>query len=357
MTDTRDGDTSSLENEPSSASSTADGEDRAPTARPRRAFAALSDFFDSDFARLAGAGFLISLAAVLAMSLLSLLIGVLDTSSRAAAAIQAATSLATVMVAVSLVAVLMAKVDNVVVRGVGILLIGALIVPTTDLVRFWLLASGSDRNIADFYPEAESGGTKIGGDGTLALRVLIELEERGVVRDFAEREFAVVREAIAAYDIQQTHEAVVGNGALPLLIAVRDGEVGTWIMRDNADSRFREAMTYLRRQGLISFPYDAYADAKTTLRGNAVAAFEGYRFPRPADAVEGLPGGHGGPFDVFDAPDTADPAPAAPAGGSAGWPGWIGLSQPADSAVTPIALVPGADAPQRETGSVRADGY
>lgn len=178
------------------------------------------------------------------------------------------------LAAVGLVITLIGKAQNVFVTAFGIFLIGALIVPSHDIVRFALLASGSDRDYNDGLFTARAGADLEGRSSDVAAKILNELEQYSLVRDPLEvedRKFAIeiIQEEIRKEREITLLEQVRGRGALAALEGLAADPPGT-VYKYSKDEKFIDDLRYLRSEGLIRFAYDNVDAVGLTGLGRAV---------------------------------------------------------------------------------------
>ncbi len=205
------------------------------------------------------------------------------------------TELMLTLVATSLVIAIIGRAQSPFVLAFGIFLIGALIVPSSDIVRFALVASGSGRDLS-FLEEVSSGsGADLSGRSTdVASKIITELERFGFVQNVSDvdrRKLAtnIVAEEIRDERVLTLFEQVRVRGALETLGATNDGDLlDEWILRYEEEPKFLDDLRFLRSEDLVSFVFDDLQTIKTTELGKAVldradTAAEELRLDQPTE--------------------------------------------------------------------------
>ncbi|NVO29291.1 hypothetical protein HJ526_17865 [Donghicola sp. C2-DW-16] len=230
---------------------------------------------------LMAAGILIFLVAGLLSLVFFTITGITDTPLPDWARIKSM-EVFSMVASVGVVVAIVAKADHAFVKVFGILLIGALIVPTKDMVALAQLASGQkarmemeehryndgaefEARISDLsnkiVTKLQESSSKPGDDN--AARILNNIDP--VVRAQA---VLAVADAIST-DRKVTHlERARLGGYLPLLMSfgTPDG-FREYYFRHNSDPDFLEDLMTLRRHELVSFSYSDFSSADVTYLG------------------------------------------------------------------------------------------
>ncbi len=187
--------------------------------------------------------------------------------------------------AVGIVVAIIAKTDNAFVIIFGILLIGALIVPTKDMVSLALLASGQDATYEDGEREYSDGAEFKGRITDLSNKIISRLQEASrepnntsaerVLDELtpSERGQAVLAVERAISDerkLSHLERARLG-GYLPLLLSFEEEDgFQEYYFRHSRENDFVEDLVNLRRQELVSFSYSDFAGAQVTYLGKEI---------------------------------------------------------------------------------------
>ena len=153
------------------------------------------------------------------------------------------------------------------------LIIGAFIVPTEDLIRFALIATGSDRPMEDLYHRGESGSKSSNmidrQDTRLRLAAYfdgldIHSPNRRLLLDgtlcFMENE-----------EIRNAAERANIMNVAGLMQKISQADSPAEISNDYSDeANFRQDMEFLRSEGLIDYQYNDYASVSLTYLGGYV---------------------------------------------------------------------------------------
>jgi hypothetical protein len=177
------------------------------------------------------------------------------------------------LAATGLVVAIVGRAQNPFVLAFGILLIGALIVPSNDIVRFALIASGSDQNYGSFLQSARSGADLEGRSTDVASKILTELGHAGFMETLepARRKQAIriVEDEVRKERVITLLEQVRARGALDTLRAMTDNIKG-WVYKYGKEEKFIEDLRYLRSEDLVSFAYDDLDTIAITSLGQTV---------------------------------------------------------------------------------------
>ena len=191
--------------------------------------------------------------------------------------------------AVGVIVSVVAMTRNAFVITFGILLIGALIVPTKDMVSFARIAMGRDANNDRFVAQLNDGSELRGRDSDLADSILSKLEDTpprngptlpGQVLDTsplmeslsqADRKIAVRSIVLALREerMKTNLECVRCRGALNLLVALDLAHNGRapfaeYLYRFGAEPDFMEDIQTLRLQEMVSYSYGDISGAEIT---------------------------------------------------------------------------------------------
>ena len=186
------------------------------------------------------------------------------------------------LAASGLVVAIVGRANNPFVLAFGVFLIGALIVPSNDLVRFALIASGSEKRYQDFLEATSAGADLAGRSSDVASKILTELETNGLISlettENRKRAITIIEREIRNEREITLLEQVKAFGAFDALKAISDN-VDEWIYKYSDESRFLDDLRYLRSENLIAFPYDDYHSTEVTLLGQSVLRREFHRSP------------------------------------------------------------------------------
>ncbi len=192
--------------------------------------------------------------------------------------------------AVGVVVAIMSGSKNAFVLAFGILLIGALIVPTKDMVALALLASGRDFKSdkeerrfddgAEFKGRATDLANKIISELQNAPRVPRDLNAAPVLGPLSSPERG---QAILAVEKAINDDRRIGNldrarlaGSIPLLMSFadndRDGspDFQEYYFRFGTEPDFVDDLLNLRRQEMVQFSYSEFSNASITYYGKEV---------------------------------------------------------------------------------------
>jgi hypothetical protein len=216
------------------------------------------------------------------------------------------TELLLTLAATGLVVAIIARGQNVFVMVLGIFLIGALIVPSKDIVRFALIASGSDKDYESFFRSTQSGTDVKGRNSDVANKILNDLDSRGFILHLpnetddaniraARRKEAsqIIEDGVREERIITLLEQVRARGAFRTLRAAPTDFKG-WVYKYGREEKFIEDLRFLRAEGLINYAYDDLDTVAVTPLGYATLAMADgapLRQPGPDIYPEDLPGG------------------------------------------------------------------
>jgi hypothetical protein len=178
----------------------------------------------------------------------------------------------------ALVVAFISRAQNPLVLGVGILLIGALIVPSTDIVRFAIIVSGSDKRIQDFFVSTRTGKSQRNRDVDVARQITIQLKQDGLIQVSGEQEVRTVD--VIARELGRDRrlellDQIEKRGSLRILREIQADNNREWIYKYGNDEKFKDDLSYLRTEGVISYVYEDYDTIQLTSLGNDVLNLEG----------------------------------------------------------------------------------
>ncbi len=167
--------------------------------------------------------------------------------------------------AVALVLAALSGERNALVLVIGLLLVGALIVPTKDMMRFYLAATNSDRKINDFFSDAGSAPELRGRDRQLAATIIDSLDQAGALASEGYLRpdlYWIVEEDIAQERVITLLERTRAHNALEILRHIQANRVIQIGYRFAEEDQFASTLRFLRNASLISY----FADDLDTLR-------------------------------------------------------------------------------------------
>ena len=193
-----------------------------------------------------------------------------ERSSEAFRAVQLSLTLAATALVISLIA---KSSRNSFVIVFGLFLVGALIVPTNDIIRFALVASGSDRSISDFLISPRGGTTKPrdARSGDLAVLLFDDLLRSDYI-DVQQRSDIVrlISNRLASDQIGQALSEVKQRDAYDLLKAIESNEYLSFRYRHFQNQKFMDDLLYLHQEDIISIAYDDYDTVALTDFGRSM---------------------------------------------------------------------------------------
>lgn len=175
--------------------------------------------------------------------------------------------------AVALVLAALSGERNGLVVVIGLLLVGALIVPTKDMMRIYLAATNSERQLDDFYGDSGGGPELRGRDYQLASTIVDVLEQAGLVVEDSASDLSradmywLVEEEIVHERVTTLLERTRSRGALELLARIHAGQVAQASYRYGSDDRHISTIQFLRNASLISYIYDDLDSIEVTALG------------------------------------------------------------------------------------------
>lgn len=175
--------------------------------------------------------------------------------------------------ATGLIIALIGRAQNAFVLAFGIILIGALIVPSKDLVQIALIASGSDGEYESMSGSSSGGGDLAGRSTDVASKIILGLEEATLMtlNEAYQRKRAlrIITDAIREEQEITLLEQVVSRGALSALQNV-DENLQEWVYKYGQNEDFISDLRFLRSERLITYAYNDISSVEVTTLGHAV---------------------------------------------------------------------------------------
>ncbi|MEO0358954.1 MAG: hypothetical protein AAF386_11815, partial [Pseudomonadota bacterium] len=191
--------------------------------------------------------------------------------------------------AVGLVLAALSGEKNGLVVVIGLLLVGALIVPTKDMMRMYLAATNSNRNIQEFYGDNGGGPELRGRDPQLAATIVDVLHQAGALGDedsvMRADLYWLVEEEIVQERVTTLLERTRARGALEVLEKIQSNQILEISHRYGEDERHVSTLRFLRNASLITYTYDDLTDLDVTELGLRVlhqARIDGFSAQRLA---------------------------------------------------------------------------
>jgi hypothetical protein len=176
---------------------------------------------------------------------------------------------------------LLSRSASAIILVIGFLIIGALVVPTNDLIRFALIATGSEESYRDivFAPARFSGRkSQLDRSEDMARKIYQDLRQDGIVCDLPHTPpnavISEIQEILRREEELQAFENVLQRGSLELLLALADSEDDAndrIVYLYGQDERFIDNIEFLRQEGMVSFIYDDYNTIEILPSGKALA--------------------------------------------------------------------------------------
>lgn len=181
------------------------------------------------------------------------------------------------LTAAALVVALIGRAQNPLVLAFGIFLIGALIVPSSDIIRFALIAFGSDKNYEEFITSSKIGRDPLGRSSDAANKIVTELESNGYLLATLEPSMrkravnSVISMLVEEREITLL-EQVRTRGAFGVLRATSEGDEIRRMVYEfgSSEDDFRTHLNFLRSSALITFNYDDLSSVEITELGRQV---------------------------------------------------------------------------------------
>lgn len=172
--------------------------------------------------------------------------------------------------------------------------VAAFIIPTSEIMKIVILLTGSDRSIEDASPasfqrvrtfsqptgkDAETKGAETSPFGAsqdvseFAYRISGELQHALRLRGepLSETQVAELRllvdKTMGQHIVREISVQVASIGAAPTLLAITANRFGSYVLRHASEGKLDDDARFLRSEGLVRFPYDAFAEAEPTPLG------------------------------------------------------------------------------------------
>jgi hypothetical protein len=175
-----------------------------------------------------------------------------------------ATQLLLTLAATAVILALLTKDMNAFTVVFGFLVIAALIIPTRDIIRFALIASGSEQRYSDFFPDSKDTKGQLDRTAETAAAVYVSLQDlRGtVLTDSLGGDLPARQQVVASINsvLQRARYAesfgrIAQQGAADTLKAIARDKIDEWVYRFGANDDFQGNLSYLKFEGAISFDY------------------------------------------------------------------------------------------------------
>ena len=198
--------------------------------------------------------------------------------------------------ALGLIVVIASRAANPYVFIFSAFIVGALIIPSKDIFRFYLIASGSGKKIEDFY-DSNSTGPNIQGRLSQAAEWIVTEVEDSIMSEPIDRSkrsklIKDIEEKLLRERDVTISERVRSQGAVELLKAISnqlsDG-FGDFLYKHGAHEKFIEDLRFLRSEDLISFAYDDLDSIELSSLGRKVLEI----FKGEIEGISSNPGVHG----------------------------------------------------------------
>jgi hypothetical protein len=162
----------------------------------------------------------------------------------------------------------------------GFLVIAALIVPTRDIVRFALLATGSEKRLNDYYETSSVGANLSGRVPDVAAAIIREVDKELALTNLGfspaqqERLRKVAQDIIRDDRVLTLVEKVKARGVFELLKSVDANEAQQFLYRFSDNDRLQDDIAFLRYEDLVSLAYDDVSTIRSTTLGRLVVQRE-----------------------------------------------------------------------------------
>lgn len=162
---------------------------------------------------------------------------------------------------------------------IGFLIIGALIVPTNDLIRFALIAAGSEQSYRELVgapSRATFRESRLDRTKDIATQVYQALWSGNHVcilpGNSADRLIGQIQDILRREQEVQTFENVRQRGTMELLVALSEhSDPDELIYLHGQDERFLADLEFLRQEGLVTYVYDDLDTLKLLEAGRQLA--------------------------------------------------------------------------------------
>ena len=171
----------------------------------------------------------------------------------------------------------------------GLVVIGALIVPSNDIVRFILLITGSERAYSELYRHETPQRIRIDYnpehsdtdksdqnecelnliDDVIVYRIADLLSDAGI-EGYEDVIQQVVSREVIRYTARELIANVVARGASETFASVATNDAVAFQTAFQGNEQAKEHMLYLRSEGLVDFPFDHFHLARMTDFGTIV---------------------------------------------------------------------------------------
>ena len=153
------------------------------------------------------------------------------------------------------------------------LIIGAFIVPTEDLIRFALIATGSDRPMEDLYHRGESSSKSSNMIDRQDTRLRLAAYFDGL--DIHPSDRRLLLDGVLCFmeneEIRNAAQRANIMNVAGLMQKINESDSPAEISNDYSDeSTFRQDMEFLRSEGLIDYQYNDYSSVSLTYLGRYV---------------------------------------------------------------------------------------
>lgn len=181
--------------------------------------------------------------------------------------------------ALGLIATLMGRTANVFALVVGFLVISALVIPTRDLVRITLIASGSDKSLDHYYGSAGVASNLTGRVADTSRNVIDVIDDAlhfsnvSLPREEMARLQNEIESVLQQDRIVTLLERIKARGILELLEAIESDNTEAFLYRHSQNDRLQRDLQFLRYEGLISVAYDQVSTATVTQTGRDVLQY------------------------------------------------------------------------------------
>lgn len=156
----------------------------------------------------------------------------------------------------------------------GIVIIGAILLPVSDLARYMLIWSGREQNYELLFGPFRSAGDVSGRSSDLASEIAHRLEESSTL-DFegisVTKVSEIIQKEIEEFEIITLAEQVRARGAYATLERLNaSSSKATTILKHGREDQFINDLRFLRSRGLIQYLYDDITSLQVTNLGKRV---------------------------------------------------------------------------------------
>ena len=180
--------------------------------------------------------------------------------------------------ALGIVVLFLSRQPSPLVATFSIFVVGALIIPSKDIVRLALIVTGSEKNIEDFFGTGIVGPDLQGRADDAAAKIVSEVLNFNGYRDEtrpniaeAERRRLVKNISNRIYEerVLTILERVKSRGSFELLVA-SESDFQDFMYKHSSHEKFVEDVRFLRSEDLISFAYGDLQSIQVTPTGRDV---------------------------------------------------------------------------------------